>query len=28
MQKPSISLIVSTYNQPDFLRLVLCALVN
>jgi glycosyltransferase involved in cell wall biosynthesis len=28
VQKPSISLIVSTYNQPDFLRLVLCALVN
>jgi glycosyltransferase involved in cell wall biosynthesis len=28
VQKPSISLIVSTFNQPDFLRLILCALVN
>ncbi|MBT4530767.1 MAG: glycosyltransferase family 2 protein [Phycisphaerae bacterium] len=28
MQKPSISLIVSTYNQPDFLRLVLHGVAN
>ena len=28
MQKPSITLIVSTYNQPDFLRLVLHGIAN
>ncbi|MDP6693917.1 MAG: glycosyltransferase family 2 protein [Phycisphaerales bacterium] len=28
MQKPSITLIVSTYNQPDFLRLVLQGIAN